>query len=283
MKGRVRYQVFISSTFEDLQNERQKVSETLLKDDYIVAGMELFPATDDEQFEFIKSVIDDSDYYVVIVGGRYGSAASDGIGYTEKEYRYALEKRLPISALIHDSPSEIAVARSETDPDKISKLEAFKAELRTGRITDSWKSPDELATKVLLSLNRNRERHSRPGWVRGDTVQGLRPDEWQPSTMARVDEMHNQFAVANNLVAYAHYSPSQTELLDSSHVSSVTDNGVGDFTIHFTCSLEANSVVALPMGTTPQFKVLEVASDHVRVKFEEEPELVQVRIDGLAT
>jgi len=38
-----RYQVFISSTFEDLQEERQEVMRALLELDCIPAGMELFP------------------------------------------------------------------------------------------------------------------------------------------------------------------------------------------------------------------------------------------------
>jgi hypothetical protein len=54
-----RYQVFVSSTFVDLKDERQKVMQTLMKMDCIPAGMELFPATDEEQFEFIKRIIDD--------------------------------------------------------------------------------------------------------------------------------------------------------------------------------------------------------------------------------
>ena len=71
------YQVFVSSTYADLVDERRRVSETLAKAGYVPAGMELFPATDQKQLEFIKRVIDRCDYYVVIIGGRYGSLADD--------------------------------------------------------------------------------------------------------------------------------------------------------------------------------------------------------------
>jgi hypothetical protein len=71
------YQVFVSSTYADLADERRRVSETLAKAGYVPAGMELFPATDQKQLEFIKRVIDRCDYYVVIIGGRYGSLADD--------------------------------------------------------------------------------------------------------------------------------------------------------------------------------------------------------------
>ena len=87
-----RYQVFVSSTFEDLQEERKEVIQVLLESDCIPAGMELFQASDDDQWTLIKNVIDDCDYYLVIIGGRYGSTNKDGISYTQMEYEYALKK-----------------------------------------------------------------------------------------------------------------------------------------------------------------------------------------------
>ena len=80
-----RFQVFVSSTYADLKEARQKVIQTLMEMDCIPAGMELFPAADEEQWKFIKRVIDDCDYYILIIGGRYGSLTAEGISYTEKE------------------------------------------------------------------------------------------------------------------------------------------------------------------------------------------------------
>lgn len=112
-----RYQVFVSSTYADLKTERQKVIQALMELDCIPAGMELFPAADEEQFEFIKRVIDDCDYYLLIIGGRYGSVTSEGISFTEKEYEYALDLGLKVIALLHEKPDEIPFGRSEQDPD----------------------------------------------------------------------------------------------------------------------------------------------------------------------
>jgi hypothetical protein len=44
-----RYQVFVSSTFSDLQEERQEIIQALLELKCIPAGMELFPAANDDQ------------------------------------------------------------------------------------------------------------------------------------------------------------------------------------------------------------------------------------------
>ena len=87
-----RYQVFVSSTYADLKNERQKVLQTLMEMDCIPSGMELFPATDQEQWEFIQTVINDCDYYLLIIGGRYGTTTDEGISYTEKNMITPLKK-----------------------------------------------------------------------------------------------------------------------------------------------------------------------------------------------
>ncbi|MEM9320741.1 MAG: DUF4062 domain-containing protein [Pseudomonadota bacterium] len=50
-------QVVVSSTFQDLQDARQEVSQVLLRADCFPAGMELFPAADEEQLAFIKVVV----------------------------------------------------------------------------------------------------------------------------------------------------------------------------------------------------------------------------------
>src|SRR5258708_26313078 len=96
-----RYQVFVSSTFLDLQEERQEVIQALLELDCIPAGMELFPSADDDQWTLIKNIIDDSDYYLVIIGGRYGSESPTGLSYTRMEYEYALSQKKPVIGFVH--------------------------------------------------------------------------------------------------------------------------------------------------------------------------------------
>ena len=88
-----KYQVFVSSTYSDLINERKQVLDILLMADCIPAGMESFVATDDEQFNVIKKVIDLCDYYILIIGKRYGSVNEKTcLSYTEMEYNYADRK-----------------------------------------------------------------------------------------------------------------------------------------------------------------------------------------------
>ena len=94
-----KYQFFISSTYEDLKEERKKLFWAVLKKKYIPVGMELFGAVDEEQMTYIKRLIDDCDCFVVLLGGRYGSVDGEGISYTEREYDYAVQQEKKVIAL----------------------------------------------------------------------------------------------------------------------------------------------------------------------------------------
>ena len=148
-----RYQIFVSSTYADLKEERQKVIQALMEMDCIPSGMELFPAADEEQFEFIKKVIDDCDYYLLIIGGRYGSVGADGLSYTEREYQYAIECGIKVIALLHESPDEISVSKSEINETLRERLRVFREQVKTGRLVKTWKLADQLPGLVALSLS----------------------------------------------------------------------------------------------------------------------------------
>ena len=113
-----KYQVFVSSTYTDLIEERQVVLRSILDLGHIPSGMEMFSAADEEQFDYIKKVIDECDYYVLLIGGRYGSVDDRGMSYTEKEYDYAFGKGIPVLAFIHEDIKKIPYGRVEADPDR---------------------------------------------------------------------------------------------------------------------------------------------------------------------
>ena len=162
-----RYQVFVSSTFTDLENERRGVMESLMKMDCIPAGMELFPAADEEQWAFIQKVIDDCDYYLLIIGGRYGSTTAEGISFTEKEFDYAVEKKIHVIALLHGEPENIPAGKSEVDSAARKRLDSFRKKVKTNRLIKTWTTAPGLAAEVVLSVSHAIKAHPRLGWVRG--------------------------------------------------------------------------------------------------------------------
>lgn len=161
-----RYQVFISSTYADLVDERREVVQALLELDCIPAGMELFPAANDDQWLLITKIIDDCDYYLVIVGGRYGSISENGISYTEREYDYALGKSKPILGFVHEDPGSIPAARVDIDASAVAKLEEFRRKVRKKPVR-TYKTPEELGGVVSRSLIKLIKSDPAEGWVRG--------------------------------------------------------------------------------------------------------------------
>ena len=165
-----RYQVFVSSTYADLREERSRVIQTLMEMDCIPSGMELFPAADEDQFEFIKKVIDDCDYYLLIIGGRYGSTTSEGLSYTEKEYEYAISKCLKVIALLHQDPDSIPVGKTDKDAELANRLAEFRAKVQDGRLVKYWRTAEELPGIVSLSLSKTIKTYPAAGWVRGNAT-----------------------------------------------------------------------------------------------------------------
>jgi hypothetical protein len=182
-----RYQVFISSTFVDLQAERQHVTHALLALRCIPSGMEIFPASDDDQWTLIKRVIEDCDYYLVIIGGRYGSTDKDGKGYTEKEYDYAIKLRKPVIAFLHANPGSLTFDKSEQDSDKREKLREFRAKAER-KMIQRWNSPEDLAVKVSTSLTHLMKSHPAEGWVK---ARYATDSEEVEKLRARVAELEN--------------------------------------------------------------------------------------------
>lgn len=161
-----RFQIFVSSTFEDLKDERKTIQEAILRLDHFPAGMEGFPATDDSAWELIKQVIDDTDYYLLIIAGRYGSQDDQGTSYTEKEYNYAVASQKPVIAFIHADPNSLLhanVERTEVDRDK---LKVFIERVRLKHHCKFWKDKHELQASIYPAIQQLIRSKPALGWTR---------------------------------------------------------------------------------------------------------------------
>jgi hypothetical protein len=173
MPSEIIYSVFVSSTYEDLREERAAVQKSLLQLHCMPIGMELFGSADEETWDFIKRQIEQCDYYVVIVADKYGSIADDGVSYTEKEYDYARETKKPVLAFVHNDRGSIPRNKTETDPEKRPKLEAFITKVKRSPVS-FFTTPHELATQVTVSFVNQRERRPAVGFIRADQAPDLK-------------------------------------------------------------------------------------------------------------
>lgn len=164
-----KYQVFISSTFDDLKEHRDAVVKAVLQLGHLPVGMEMFNAGDQTQWETIKSYIDSSDYYLVILAHRYGSKdPASGLSYTETEYDYAGEQGVPRLGFVIRKEAAWPAHLIETKAKK--KLDAFKSKVGSGRVIRFWESSKELAFEVFASLSNEISINPRVGWVRATEV-----------------------------------------------------------------------------------------------------------------
>ncbi|MCL2164098.1 MAG: DUF4062 domain-containing protein [Oscillospiraceae bacterium] len=159
-----KYQIFISSTYKDLIDERNAAIKTILQLEHIPIGMEMFNAADDDQWAVIKRTIDTSDYYIVIVGFRYGSTNEQGISYTELEYDYAVSQGIPVLGFIKKRNDPSTPEQRDDDPDKQRKLNAFISKIEK-KMRSEWSTADGLSAELSPALIKQFKETPRIGWI----------------------------------------------------------------------------------------------------------------------
>ncbi|MGR0481085.1 MAG: DUF4062 domain-containing protein [Candidatus Electronema sp. V4] len=165
-----RLQVFVSSTYSDLIKERQAAVEAILTSGHIPAGMELFTSGDESQMEAIKQWIDESDVYLLILGGRYGSIEPNtGKSYTQLEYEYAVERGKPLfSCVIKDSAIDSRVkehGRCFDETENPHKLKEFRTKVLT-KMVRFWEDYKDIKITIGETLAQLSRREDLLGWMR---------------------------------------------------------------------------------------------------------------------
>lgn len=164
-----RHQVFLSSTYRDLKAERLKLHDALLRDQYIVAGMEMFGADSRPPWQVIQRELALTDYYLLIIAGRYGSPGPGRVSYTEAEYDSAVEKGIPVLAFIVADLDKLPSGQVERTQKKRKALSNFQEKVKKAHTVEFWDSSDDLVRKVSSALLRAVRENDRPGWTRGES------------------------------------------------------------------------------------------------------------------
>lgn len=172
-------QVFISSTYSDLKEERQAAVSAILKAGHIPAGMELFTAGNEPQMDTIKRWIDDSDIYMLILGGRYGSIEkTTALSYTELEYDYAVETEKPFFAVVIDEnalEAKIKIRGSEViERDHPKELKLFR-EKALSKISAFFEDPKDIKLAIHETISDLEAKYDLKGWISGDEITDTKP------------------------------------------------------------------------------------------------------------
>jgi hypothetical protein len=161
MAQQPKFQIFVSSTYEDLKEHRDAVIRLILEIGHIPVGMEMFSAGDDDQWRVIQRTIDQCDYYVVIVAHRYGSMR-DGVSYTELEFDYAVAQGVPAFGFLIKPQAEWNA--TYIDVEHKANLDEFKAKVKR-KMVGWWDSTESLRSAVAVALLKGFVDHPRRGWV----------------------------------------------------------------------------------------------------------------------
>lgn len=165
-------QVFVSSTYTDLKEERQAAVEAILKAGHIPAGMELFTAGDESQWDVIKRWIDESDIYVLILGARYGSInPKTGKSYTQMEFEYAVEIGKPLfSIVLNESFIDSKVkltGKHVIETENSLKLKEFEKDVKS-KLVEFCEDIKDIKLSIVNKLSELSYRKDLIGWIRGN-------------------------------------------------------------------------------------------------------------------
>jgi energy-coupling factor transporter ATP-binding protein EcfA2 len=145
--------VFISSTFDDLQQYRQKIDLTLSRIGHEVISLESY-STKPEPTD-IRSALASSDLYVGIFAWRYGVVPNENnperLSIPEMEYREALNVGKPclVFLLSEDAPWPTKLI----DRDR-TRIEALRSAVLKSSTVEFFRSPEDLAARVGFAIER---------------------------------------------------------------------------------------------------------------------------------
>jgi Domain of unknown function (DUF4062) len=170
-RSHVRHQIFVSSTYKDLLEERQAAVEAILRAGHIPAGMELFAAQNKPQMDVIKEWIEESDIFCLILGARYGSIEPEsGKSYVECEYDHAVKLGKPIFSLVlEDGATDAKVKerghRGIIEQDNQPLLRVFRSRV-TSTLVRMVTTPDSIKVAIFEAISALGRRHEIEGWIR---------------------------------------------------------------------------------------------------------------------
>lgn len=173
------YKVFVSSTYKDLKVERQKIRDAIVDMHCLPVTMESWAASNEEQFEFSKQKIDECDYYIVILGGMYGTIApSEKLSYTEREYDYAVSQGIPVAAFVIEDLDTLPGNRKESSAKRIKLVNCFRQKITANHMWGEWRNAEHLYSCIQRSLEEQINRYPRAGWIPGNQqLQYIGPNE----------------------------------------------------------------------------------------------------------
>lgn len=150
----MKMKIFVSSTYLDLINERNKAISTIDRIGQAIA-MEKWFAKAEAPKELVLNKLKEFNALILILGSKYGSINEDeGISITEIEYNTAKTLGLPVFVFIK-SNSKGNWKSEEKNEEVNKKINAFKNRLDSEvekNYRRTFETPQELSTEILGAI-----------------------------------------------------------------------------------------------------------------------------------
>lgn len=165
----------------------------LLSMGMIPTGMELYPTEQNNQWPMIQQVINECDYYVVVLGGRYGTLSPIGLSYTHREYVYAATRKKPVIALLHDHPELLPEGCRESTREGEVRFRDFRKLLQNkAALFRYWSSPEDLGDVARKAMPMFVRQNPAQGWVRAGQVADISQIREVQDLKKRVEELEKE-------------------------------------------------------------------------------------------
>lgn len=186
-----RYQVFISTTYPDMQTARQAMMLPLMDMGMTPISMDLHIESSHSLMPVAQRMIDDCDYFIVLLGGRYGTLSPLGLSFPHREYIFAATKRKPVLALIHDQPHGLPESAREPSRDGQVRRDDFARLLENKVLSYRWREESELSSLLATVMPEMVRQYPARGWTRADNGGGGRDDDVN-ALRARIDVLEKE-------------------------------------------------------------------------------------------
>jgi tetratricopeptide (TPR) repeat protein len=147
------FTVFVCSTFDDLEQEREAVLDAIRRVQSRHTAMEFFGARPGRPINICIEEVRKRDLLVVIVGEKYGSLPPGmGVSYSQAEYEEGVRLEKPCLVYLRDDDVPILRKHVERDPDKLRLLDAWKQTLNAAHTVAKFESWPKLAVQVAADI-----------------------------------------------------------------------------------------------------------------------------------
>lgn len=164
-----RYQVFLITSGDDTRSERLVLSQALMGIGCFSWGLEQRTPL---STTLARRQIDECDYVVVLLGGKYGEQSVTGESYMHLEYKYALTRQKPIIVFMMDNPDSLDFVFKESRPELKQRFHEFSEELKQNTHF-TYHTARDLDMLVRIQMPKFIEKHPQTGWIQATQLSAL--------------------------------------------------------------------------------------------------------------